>query len=269
MDRIEHNSPNEQLWRNIATLGSPDRKRLSHFFRLLPANPRCKNCYAPFQGVGGTFVRLVFNKRPSHHNPLICNVCEDFAAHHPGGVETEMAMLFADVRGSTTLAEQMTPSEFSRLINRFYNPALDIIAQADGFIDRLVGDEMIGYFLPGFSGPDYSLKAIGAAQALLKATGHGSTHGPWIPVGIGVHQGVAYFGTVGEKDSTIDVTALGDAVNATSRLASLAGAGEILLSDDAYQTANLQYPDLERRNLNLKGRIEPITVRVMVAKSEV
>ncbi len=267
MEPIEHDSTNEQLWHALATQGSPDRKRLRQLYRLLPANPRCKNCYAPFQGIGGTVMRLVFHKRPSHHNPLVCNVCEDFAARHPGGTEIEMAMLFADVRGSTTLAEQMRPSEFSRLINRFYSTALDIIAQADGVVDRLVGDEMIGYFLPGFSGPDYTCRAIEAAQALLKATGHASLHGPWIPVGIGVHQGVAYFGTVGEKDGTIDVTALGDAVNATSRLASSAGAGEILISDDAYHAAGLERPDLERRNLRLKGRIEPMSVRVMNIKS--
>jgi class 3 adenylate cyclase len=78
-------------------------------------------------------------------------------------------------------------------------------------------------------------------------------------------------GTVGvEGTDSYDVTALGDAVNVTSRLASLARTGEVLVSDDAYLVASLDLGDLERRTLELKGRSERLGVRVLtVATVEV
>lgn len=263
MNHPATDSENEQVWREFLTHGFPDGNRSRRLFRYLPKSPRCKNCYAPFQGIGGVVVRLVFNKRPSPHNPMVCNFCEEFASHYPGGAEVQLAMLFADVRGSTTLAEKMGPRDFSRLINRFYNTSMDVLVHSSAVIDRLVGDEMIGYFLPVFSGPDYHRKAVKAAQELLRATGHADPAGPWIPVGIGVHTGLAFFGAVGKKEGVIDITALGDPVNATARLASQAGAGEILISEEAYQAAGLDIGDLEKRQLTLKGRNEPMPVRVL------
>jgi hypothetical protein len=70
-------------------------------------------------------------RKQSSLNPNFCNVCEDFAKKFPGGAEVEMAMLFADVRGSTSLSEQMTAIEFQKLINRFYVGATHEIAQED------------------------------------------------------------------------------------------------------------------------------------------
>jgi adenylate cyclase len=104
--------------------------------------------------------------------------------------------------------------------------------------------------------------AIQAAQALLIATGHNQPGGPWIPVGIGVHTGEAFFGSVGLQGGIVDVTALGDAVNVTARLASSAGAGEILVSQDTCTEAHLDGGDVERRELALKGRSQPVSVFV-------
>jgi hypothetical protein len=95
-------------------------KRLRHIFRILPHDPRCKFCNAPFQGVGGALVRAMFGKQRSELNPGFCNLCEQASREFPGGAEVEMSMLFADVRGSTALSEKMSATEFSQLINRFY-----------------------------------------------------------------------------------------------------------------------------------------------------
>jgi adenylate cyclase len=263
----ERNPRDDELWAMYVKTGVPYEEQKRHFFRFLPSNPRCKKCYAPFNGVGGAIMRTVLNIRPSPHNPLLCNTCEEFAKRHPGGVETEMSMLFADVRGSTPLAEKMNPAEFSGLINRFYNVSIKVLAEFDAMIDRLVGDEMIGYFLPYMTGPNHAKVAIQAAQALLKATGHNDPGGPWIPVGIGVHTGVAYFGTVGSKHGMMDITVLGNNPNLTSRLASAAGQGEILISQAAYEAAGLDLGRLEQRTHTLKGVTEPVTVKVFMASS--
>jgi adenylate cyclase len=89
-------------------------------------------------------------------------------------------------------------------------------------------------------------------------------------VGIGVHTGTAFVGVVGDESTTADFTALGDNVNITARLASEAGTGEILISESAYTAANIQFGNLEHRQLDLKGKSEPIGVYVLrVAQNEV
>lgn len=187
-----------------------------------------------------------------------------FAKRYPGGTELEISMLFVDVRGSTSLAEQMSASDFSVLMNRFYKAATDVMVRTDAVIDKLVGDEVIGLYLPIFTGPDHARPAIDAAQKLLEVTGHAEREGPWLPIGIGVHTGIAFVGTVSGADHTIsDITALGDNVNVTARLASMAGPGEALISEAAYAAGGPHLGDLDKRQLELKGRSEPVTARVL------
>ncbi len=94
----------------------------------------------------------------SKYNPRFCVPCETF--EHPGGAEIVLTMLFADVRGSTAMAEHMSALEFSRLINRFYTVATHILIQSDAMVDRLMGDEAIGLFIPAFSGPEHPRRAV-------------------------------------------------------------------------------------------------------------
>src|SRR5688572_13887191 len=158
-----------------------------------------------------------------------------FAHRYPGGTELELSMLFVDVRGSSQLAGRMSASEFSQLMNRFYKAATDVLIKTDAFIDKLVGDEVIGLYFPLFTGPNHARQAVLAAQQLLLVTGHAEEQGPWLPIGIGVHTGIAFVGTVSGAEETVnDITALGDNVNITARLVSAAAPGEALISDAAY-----------------------------------
>jgi adenylate cyclase len=151
-------------------------------------------------------------------------------------------------------------------MNRFYNVATEVLMKTDAFIDKFVGDEVIGLYFPLFTGPNHARAAVQAAQDLLRVTGHGEKKGPWLPVTVGVHTGIAYVGTVrGAEDSVSDITALGDNVNITARLASSAGSGEALISDAAYTAAGLDLGNLEQRQLELKGKSELIGVHVLKA----
>ena len=250
----------EAEWYKMLTEGEPINRHLYHVYGWLPSDPRCKLCAAPFKGLGGFLMHLL-GRDQSRYNPRFCQKCEVF--EHPGGAEVPLTMLFADVRGSTALAEQMSVREFSRLINRFYTLASHVLIQTDAMVDRLMGDEAIGLYIPGFAGPEHPRKAIEAAQDLLRLTGHRDPKGPWLPVGVGVHTGEAFVGVVGDKSSTADFTALGDSVNITARLASQAGAGEILISEAAYAAAGLDLENLEHRQMELKGKTEPIGVHVL------
>lgn len=255
----------EEEWYKMLTEGEPINRHLYHLYGLLPSDPRCKLCAAPFKGWGG-FIMHLLGRDQSKYNPRFCQPCEKF--DRPGGAEVVITMLFADVRGSTALAEQMSALEFSRLMNRFYTAATNVMIRTDALVDRLLGDEAIGLYIPGFAGPEHPRRAVEAAQELLRLTGHREPRGPWLPVGVGVHTGPAFVGVVGGEGSPTDFTALGDHVNIAARLASEAGAGEILISDATYSAAGLDLGDLERRQLELKGKSEPISVRILQVTRE-
>jgi adenylate cyclase len=199
---------------------------------------------------------------PSKLNRRLCRACFRSVEKHPGGAEVEISLLFADVRGSTALAERISAQEFSSLIARFYGTAAKVVDEWNGLVDKFVGDEVVALFIPGFSGDDHAARAVGAARELMRATGNDGGDS-WVPIGVGVHTGTPYVGRVGEGDAC-DFTAVGDPVNTTARLASSAAAGEILVSAAAAEASGLDTSGLEMRALSLRGREE--TAEVWVAK---
>jgi adenylate cyclase len=237
---------------------------IRQIFRRLPADPRCKVCNAPFKGVGGALVSLVgFGAGRSSFNPSLCDRCEKIVKKHQVGLEMPLTMLFADVRGSTALAETIGASSFHQLINRYYKVSVETLGQTDALINRLIGDALIGLYVPGIAGPDYVQRAVDGARALLEATGHTAADGPWIQVGIGIHTGTGYVGAVGFGDSVSDITVLGDAANVAARLASHAAPGEILVSSETCKIGGFNLEHCESRMLELKGRNEPLSIRVI------
>jgi adenylate cyclase len=250
----------EQMWHDwFMTDAFAVEKRIHRFFNILPHDPRCKLCHAPFQGVGGLAVGALYGRKQSTLNPHFCNVCEDFAKKFPGGAEVEMSMLFVDVRGSTALSEQMTAMEFQKLINRFFVGSTKAIAEEDGLVEKLAGDAVAAFWGAGFAGQDYVARTVRAAQKIQKVMTQQK-----IPVGIGVHAGVAYFGAMGSAEGLVNISAIGDEVNTAARLASKAAAGEIIVSETALAKAGIPGAELEIRHLELKGISEPITVRVLL-----
>lgn len=233
-------------------------KRLRRINRMLPHDPRCKFCNAPFEGVGGVIVRRLLGKQRSALNPRFCNMCDEASRVFPGGAEVPMSMLFVDVRGSTALSEKMSATDFSRLINRFYSTATKAVIGEDGIVEKLAGDAVAAFWGAGFAGPNYVRRTVEVAQNLSRTMSRQE-----IPVGIGVHAGVAFFGALGTADGLTDFTAVGEEVNAAARLAAQARAGEIVVSEQALKQAGIDGSKLESKNLELKGISHPVPVRVM------
>jgi adenylate cyclase len=247
--------PVEEMWRRMLTGDYPRLHRMRRMWGALPSPPRCKLCNAPFRGPGGALMRAIAYG-PSPLNRRLCKWCIRAVHKHPGGAEVEISVLFADVRGSTAIAEGMSPEEFSRLMARFYGAAAEVIDEWDGIVDKFVGDAAVALFIPGFAGSDHAADAIAAARSLLEQTGNDGPD-PWIPLGAGVHTGSSFVGSVGEGDAR-DFTALGDTVNAAARLSGMAGAGEVLISAEAATAAGFETNGLERRTLELRGRNESV-----------
>jgi adenylate cyclase len=253
------------MWYKLLTEGDPMGGRFRHLHRLIPSDPRCAACYTPFGSIGGVLGRFgIMMSRRSAKNPQFCTACDAFNFKFPGGAEIELTMLFVDVRGSTTIAEKLNPAEFSHLMNRFYEATINVLVRADAFIDKLVGDEVTALFIPGYTKNEHARKAIESGKSLLRVTGHGETNGPWVPIGVGIHTGTAWVGSiVGASGVVADFTALGDNVNVAARLASMAGPGEILVSQVTLDAAQIDTRGLEERQLELRGKSELVSVRVM------
>jgi adenylate cyclase len=251
-----------EIWRQILTGKVKGLTRTRKLVGWIPAGPRCKLCLAPMKAPGSVVLRP-FGFGPSTYNRRLCRACFKQVDGYPGGAEVELSLLFADVRGSTGLAERMPAHEFSRLISRFYGAAGRVVENWNGLIDKFVGDEVVALFIPGFAGDDHATRAVGAAQELMRETGNDGGE-PWVPIGAGVHTGVAFVGSIGEGQDC-DFTAVGDAVNTAARLASSAGVGEVLLSRAAVGASRFDASGLELRTLALRGRHE--SVEAVVARA--
>jgi len=188
-------------------------------------------------------------------NPKYCRSCFHQLSTYGAGAEIPCSLLFADVRGSTTLAEGMRPREFRDRMDRFFTAATQVLIESDAMVDKYVGDEVMAVFIPGIAGEAHAARAIEAGRRLLQLTDHG------LPIGAGVTSGIAFVGAVGSGEK-VDMTAMGDNVNVAARLASAAGPGELLVTVEAAHAAGLSDGGLEHRSLALKGKSEPVEVLV-------
>jgi adenylate cyclase len=251
---------NEEVWYAVFGAGHPDLQKQHRLHRRLPSPPRCKLCLAPFGGLGGAVMRLR-GKRPSNRNPRFCSACDHFIRAHPGGAEVTLSLVFADVRGSTTLAEQVSPTELHRSMNAFYAAVTHVLVETDGFMIDVVGDEVVGVYPPGMSGEHHAALAVDAARRLVALD---PAEAGGLSFGVGVHTGLVHIGTtMGADEGIADVRAMGDSVNVSARLSSAAAPGEALVSAATWEAAGESPEGLEVRELVLKGRIEPLRVWVL------
>lgn len=208
----------------------------------------------------------LIGKRRLPNNPRFCKGCFLTIGQRRGGVEIPCSSLFADVRGSTPLAERLGPTRFHELMDRFYRVGVAELVNGGALVDRFLGDEVIGYFVPGFA-PEHARSAIESALALLRATGNVAGQEAWVSVGAGVHSGRAFVGNLGTGDQVTILSALGEDISIAARLASLAQAGELLVSETAFVAAGIG-GDPERRELELKGVTTPVPARVLRVSAE-
>jgi adenylate cyclase len=242
----------EDEWRAYLTGTHPRVQSGRRMFRLLPSGPRCRQCNAPFHGPGGFVLRHLGSAfRPWDKNPNLCRRCLGHLGRQDvSGAEVEISFVFADVRRSSELARTLGTMEFTRLMQRFYVTATEVFLDHDALLDKFIGDEAVGFFLPFMAGPHHPRRAVETAQDLFRAAGYGSVGGAWVPLGAGVHTGTAFVGLV-SNGPAYEFTALGDAPNVAAHLAAQAGPGEILMTQDV--AAAIGSDGLERRHLSLKG----------------
>jgi adenylate cyclase len=171
-------------------------------------------------------------------------------------------VLFVDVRGFTALAERLPPAEVAERLNRFYALAAKAIFDYDGTLDKLVGDQVMAFFGAPLYAKDHPARAVQVAVKILEGTNN-LAQGDSLHVGAGIATGEAFVGNVGGGDVT-DYTVIGDTVNVAARLQGAAAAGEVLMSEETYRQVAGGFPDLPPRDIELKGKSEPVRARAIV-----
>ena len=168
-----------------------------------------------------------------------------------------LSVLFADVRGYTRMTEGISPAEVPALMNRFYETASSALLSHEGLLGQIEGDNVMGLYVPGLAGKDYRRKAVESALELHRAV-------DWLELGVGIASGEEFVGNVGGGGYK-DFTALGDVTNTSARLTSAAAAGEIVVDAETYDAVAHVYPDAERRELELKGKSQPVAAYAIPA----
>jgi adenylate cyclase len=231
--------------------------RVRRMYRWLPSDPRCRLCLVPFSGVG-----KLLGITPSRKNPEFCTDCLEAAP--VGAYERKVGVLFADIRGFTEWSERRSPAEVTDALTRFYALASRVLTRDDALVE-FIGDQVMALYLPDFPslGQRTSEVMLSAAERLLREIDRQAQD--VLPVGVGMHIGVASVGNVG-KGKTKDFTAVGDVVNTAARLQSSALAGQIVVSDEIYTGAAGHRPQAEAVSLSLKGKSEPVRAHVIHAR---
>ncbi|HTO81921.1 MAG TPA: adenylate/guanylate cyclase domain-containing protein [Methylomirabilota bacterium] len=185
------------------------------------------------------------------------------------GHEEEIAVLFADLRAFTELSEHKLPYDVVFLLNRYFRAMGTAVETAGGQLDKFIGDGVMALFGVGGRPADGCRQALAAARAMadnLHELNRSLTHDIEAPlrIGIGIHVGPAIVGEMGHGRAT-SVTAVGDTVNTASRLETLTKEYrcQLVISDAVGGYAALDVTAFARHEIAIRGRKEPLTIRVI------
>lgn len=213
---------------------------------------------APFRAVG---------VRPSRINPNTCTICETMFERvmKARQIAIDATIVFADLRGYTTLSRVLSSDEVSSVLDAFYDEAAAAIWNRDGLIIKTMGDAVLALFNFPLSREDHPKRAVMAAkdlqetwagrcEALRAELGH-ACEGV-VGIGIGIDCGEVNFGEFGRTHH--DLTAIGAVVNRAARAQATAAPGEILVTQAVQERSGLGLGAGEARDFALKGFAEPI-----------
>jgi adenylate cyclase len=176
-----------------------------------------------------------------------------------------LSVLFVDVRGFTSLSERLPPQEVVAKLNRFYELAANSIFDLDGTFDKMAGDQVMAFFGAPFRPENHPRRAVQAALEIVGGLEQLAEEGDSLQVGGGVGTGEAFMGNVAEGEVR-DFTIIGDVVNTAARLQGAAASGEVIVLEETYQAVADLFSGAPQRSLDLKGKAEPVAVRVLSSR---
>lgn len=239
------------------------RELLARVKTRLRAKQEADRLRAAQQTIRQTFERYV----PPH---VVERLLADPSQVRLGGQQQEVSVLFADLRGYTSLAEMLSPEKLVEVLNGHLTVAATSVLAYEGTISQYAGDLIMAIFNAPLPQPDHALRACRAAVALRQAMAAyhaGLPEHLRMEFGIGVASGQAVVGNVGVKE-LLHYTAIGDTVNLAQRLEEIAAGGEILLTERTRQILGSQAQVEARGARMVRGRSEAVNVHALVSLGE-
>lgn len=200
--------------------------------------------------------------RPYVNSNVIAQIQKQGAKGTLANQKRLVTVLFADIRGFTTLSEELNPDEMVPMLNEYFDTMVTVIHEHHGIVDKFIGDAIMAVF--GLTQPkerstlDAVRAAIGMREAVGKLMQNRQTQNlPIFSIGIGLNTGEVIAGNIGSKDRK-DYTVIGDTVNVASRLQSLAQDNQIIASKDTQCRCRSEVPMLCIGATQLKNRNTPV-----------
>ncbi|MCM1101985.1 MAG: adenylate/guanylate cyclase domain-containing protein [Clostridium sp.] len=184
-----------------------------------------------------------------------------------GGRDRDIAVLFVDIRGFTSLSESLSPEEVVGILNRYLGGVTEAVFKHEGTLDKFIGDAVMAVYNAPLDVEDYPYKAVLTGLDIVRAVeelnaGLKSDYNVEIACGVGIHCGRAVVGNIG-CEYRMDYTAIGDTVNTAERLESIAKGGQVLLSEEMYERVKERFHAGYIGEHSLKGKQEKIKVFVV------
>ena len=207
--------------------------------------------------VKNTFKRYVSKQ-------VVDNLLEDDTKLNLGGEEREVTILFTDIRGFTSMSENMKPEEVVTTLNEYFSEMIDIVFKYDGTLDKIIGDELMVVFGAPLAAENDTERALNTAVEMqnkikeLNKVRKKRKEKP-VLVGAGINKGYVVSGNIGSRDM-MDYTVIGDTVNLGSRLCSSAGPGEIIVSKEVTKNQDKHFNFEELEPINVKGKKNKVNI---------
>jgi adenylate cyclase len=181
-----------------------------------------------------------------------------------GGSKRWVVILFSDIRGFTSLSEDMRPDEIADLLTEYFTEMVEIVFEHGGTLDKFIGDALMALWGAPLARQDDADRAIEAAvdmqRALTRLNALWAAKGRRpVSVGIGINVGEVFAGNIG-SDRRLEYTVIGDAVNTAARLCAGAGPGEILIAEPLYASLTAPPPVTALDPLPLRGKAQAVPV---------
>ncbi len=181
-----------------------------------------------------------------------------------GGASSEITMLFSDIRGFTAMSERRAPEEIVRMLNEYFELMVDVVFKYQGTLDKFVGDEIIALFGAPVPLPNAELSAVKCGLEMMHVlkdfnrtrAAEGQEE---IKIGIGINTGRVVTGAIGSSRA-LQYTAIGDAVNTTSRLCNVAKSGEVIVSHATFHKVAKRVLAVELAPVRLKGKVDEVQI---------
>ena len=207
--------------------------------------------------VKNTFKRYVSKQ-------VVDNLLEDETKLNLGGEEREVSILFTDIRGFTSMSENMEPEQVVMTLNEYFSEMIDIVFKHNGTLDKIIGDELMVVFGAPLAAEDDTERALNTAvemQNKIKELNNIRKQRGEEPVlvGAGINKGFVVSGNIGSRDM-MDYTVIGDTVNLGSRLCSAAGPGEIIVSKEVIKNQQDNFSFEELKPIMVKGKKDKINI---------